>query len=351
MPPINHTWGITVSRFSLVYKIALYLVLITVLFSALAFATIFPTTRAMLGELSDLHLIRETGDYVLSIFRGVANAPADGEQPGSQAYQDLVALYQRAGTIVAQHTLAVTMGVVLLVLWLLCFVIAITMCNYPVSGVLHAFMSSNSEYGFSANYIATMAKSIRYAIANVFFCLVYLGLGLSIAVCLGMWISMWNNLFGLMVTYSLILFVCASNRALCAGWLPAMVVDQRPVKLAFADACKMARKTFVEMLGAYIVIFIAFSMLLIGVGLFTFGIGMILVIACMIVFTQAYDMAMFYRYHEYRYYIDDQTVIDPKRHYKDAILEDPLQLQPAERPQPLVPEIENDGSPSEGEEQ
>lgn len=352
--PIHHTAAITVSRFSLVYKIIAYILIVLILFTALAYATIFPATRAMFGELNELHLIRATGSYLMSLFRGAAQDPTDivDQSGGSQQYNELMELYKQAGEIISDHTTAVTLGTILLAIWILLFSVALVMCTYPTSVGLYTFMSSNSEYGFCANFIANMRRSIAYAFASVCFTLVYMAVGVGIALGLGIWLSIWNNYIGLMVGYTVILLTIASNRALCGGWLPAMIVKHRPVKMAFADAVAMAKRTFVEMFGAYVVMTILFTILFFAIGLFTFGVGCLLVIALYIVFSQAYDMIMFMRDNGCRYYIDDQRVIDPNRHYKEALLEDPLEKGGKMYSSTDTFDVsENDGSASEGEEQ
>lgn len=323
--PIKNSMSILASRFSVVYKVTLYLLIVLILFSALGFATVYPTMRGVISEINDLHLIRATGSYIVSIFKGVAS---DATANGSELYANLMSLYRQAIDIIGAHPVQVTVGCILLGLCIFFYFVAMNMGSYPISGILHAFMSTNSEYGFTANYIASMWKSFCYGLANVAFSLIFYALGFSIGLALGFGISKLNKLLGIMVTYMVILTVIAVKRAMCLGWMPSMIVDGMPVKAAFSNAMKMLKTDFVEAFGAYLVIYLTATALAFVIAIASFGTGLILLIAALMMFTNSYDMVLFYRRNGYKYYTDDQTVVDPRRHYKDALIDNPLDLDP-----------------------
>ena len=87
---------------------------------------------------------------------------------------------------------------------------------------------------------------------------------------------------------------------------------------------KVAQKYFLDALGMYFMVYLIALILSAVVGVLTFGIGFMIVVSMCTVFAQAYDLVNYYHYCGKKYYRDAQSVVDPTKKYKDAVMDNPI---------------------------
>lgn len=311
------SFSILISKFSLVYQLVLALLVALLIFGIIGYAILAPTLSGYVSDLKELKLGETVKEYLSSVFGGGAD---DGADRGMTAeYRDLVDTLSQVGVVTKNHLGAIWGGIIAIVILLLLFSVYFYMCMFTVTDTLHAFMSSDSEYGFTSNFIANVGKSIKFSLAYVGMYILWIIAIAGISVGLGFLVGAWNNFFGLVLAYFVFILSLSIRRALYAGWMPAYVVSDLTVKESLIANFKMATKTFRDTLGVYFVFNLAALLLALTVGVLTLGFGIFIVIGVANVLAQAYDMVTYYHYCGKKYYRDSQHVVDPTKKYKDAV--------------------------------
>ena len=315
---IKDAFSITMSKFSLVYKVVLVLLIAMLFFGIIGYAILAPTLSSYVKDLKALGVGDVVKDYVKSIFASGGGIQQDG---GNVYYQALVDTIKDVGVVTKNHVGSIWGGIIAIIVIALLFSVFYHICLCTVTDTLRVFMSSDSEYGFLSNMIANLKKSFKFSLAYVgmFIATMILVIGLSLG--LGFLLSAVNNFLGIAVAYFTALLTLAIQRALFSGWMPAYVVSDLTVAESFAVNFQMASKRFKDQLGVYFILYLATFILGIIVGLFTFGIGALIVWGICAVLSQSHDMVEYYHYKGMKYYRDQQHVVDPTKKYKEAVLD------------------------------
>lgn len=326
----KNSFSILISKYSLVYQIAIALIIVLVIFCVIGYAILAPTLSSTVEELKTLHLGETVKDYLASVFKGVQNSDEIGDglidTEGGQTleYQNLVNALKEAVQIFKNNIGAIWGGIVAIVMLIILFSIFYYVFLYTVTDIMNAFMSSDSEYGFTSNLVANLSKSIKFALAYVGLSLVLLVFIISLSVGLGFLFSAWNNFAGIVVSYFTLLLTLSIKRALFAGWMPAYLVSDMTLKESLVANFKVAQKYFRDALGMYFMVYLVALIFSVIVGILTLGIGFMVVVSLCTVYAQAYDLVNYYHFCGKKYYKDAQNVVDPTKKYKDAVMDNPI---------------------------
>ena len=161
----KNSFSILISKYSLVYKIAIALIIVLVIFCVIGYAILAPTLSSFVKELQTLNLDDTIKEYLSSVFKGVQSGDAgeglidnNGEQTAE--YQKLVQGIKDAVEIFKNNLGAIWGGIVAIVLLIILFTIVYYVFLYTVTDIMNAFMSSDSVYGFTSNLVANLATSL-----------------------------------------------------------------------------------------------------------------------------------------------------------------------------------------------
>ena len=294
------SFSILISKFSLVYQVVLALVIALLIFGIIGYAILAPTLSGYVGDLKELKVGENVKDYLSSVFGGAERI--EGASDGMTVeYQNLVDTIKQVGDVTKNHLGAIWGGIIAVVILLFLFSVYFYMCMFTVTDTLNAFMSSDSEYGFTSNFIANVGKSIKFSLAYVGMNIAWMVVIISFSMGLGFLVVAWNNFVGLMVAYFVAVLSLSIRRALFAGWMPAYVVSDMTVRESLVVNFKMAAKSFKDALGVYFVLYLASLLLALTVGVLTLGFGIFIVIGVSNVLSQAYDMVTYYHFSGKKY--------------------------------------------------
>lgn len=302
------------SRFSLVFKIVLYVLIIVLFFSILGFSIIAPISKNLREDISKVQIGHKFASYV--------EATLTGSEYASEARTVLVNAISQVDDIMAEWNGSVIAAIVVYLIISIIFSVIYFMSYFPMSDIINNFMSSNSDYGFGANYIANLKKSFFFSLWYTLYTLLIYAIGFSAAIGLGLLIGRWSALAGLFVMYLLAISVLALRRALTPFWIPAMVSLDLNVKEAFYKNMEQIKGRFLKTFGIYFMLYIASIVVFLGATFLTFGVASIFVFCGVWVYFQIRDLVAFYYINGKKYYIDEQTVVNPKKLYRDAVLDE-----------------------------
>ncbi len=300
----KHSLSILTSRFSIVYKLLVFLIVVTFLFSVLTVCAIYPTLSGLRSNMNELDLGNAVRAYVHEALQG-------NPENQAMAYEMLSDKFDQAGEIIRNNSLQINLSIVWLVLIYLLYVVFFSWGQYCVSDVINHHMSSNSKFGFSSNLIVNFRKAMRYSLLYT-----AITIGFMAVVALLYWLSFATlfkvaPLVGLASAVAIFVVAMAVRRALLFGWIPAMVADGLGVVDGLKKAMSLLKQRFSYAFGLYLIYYVAWLGLTVAVSVFTFFVGTLFAISVSLALAQACDLVIYYRTVGKRYYIDVLNVVDP----------------------------------------
>lgn len=300
----KHSLSILTSRFSITYKLLAFILIITFLFSVLMVCAIYPTLSGLRNSVNELGLSNAIKDYLREALRGEPEAQA-------QAYEVLSSKFDAAADAIQKNSLQINLSVVWLVLIYLLYVVFFSWGQYCVSDVINHHMNSNSKFGFSSNLAVNFKKAMRYSLLYT-----AITIGFMAVVALLYWLS-FVTLFkiapivGLGSAVVIFVVALALRRALLFGWVPAMVADGLDVVEGLKKGMSLLKQRFAYAFGLYVAYYLSWFALVVGITVFTLGVGTLPAVAFSLALAQVCDLVIYYRTVGKRYYIDVLNVVDP----------------------------------------
>lgn len=310
---VKNVTSILFSKFSLVFKMMVFLLILTFVLAILGSAFFLPILKGLRKDLQDLHVISVVTDYIKAILKGENSA---------ETYNVLINTFHEISELSKKWDNNIIASVVILVFIIFLFAVFYYMAYYTVGDILYAFMSSNSKYGFTSNYVYNLKKSFSFAIIYAPVIILYYSLSFIAGLALSLWIGKSSAMIGLQVFLFLAFAVLALRRTLFVYWIPNMVIDGKSTIVALNTNFRQLKGKFLRIFGEYYVVYLSFVVLSFLVSIFTAGVGIIFVYVISWLVMQIMDNVEFYNLKGKKYYIDEQTVVDPKMKYKDAVIED-----------------------------
>lgn len=311
------------SRFSLVYKVIIYIILCVFIFGVIGFASLSSTLSPMKAEFDELQLGQTFMGYIKSLFRGVDNV-GDNTLEQTQLYDQLVSKIIGVKDIVLNNIGTVYAGIAVLALLVFVFVVLYSAMYFPTTKILSEFMSSNSKFGFSSCYVASAKRNFNYSVVASLISFFYYTLTTAAAIAFTVLISKWNILFGFMTFFLAMGVVVSLKRSLLVAWLPAYLVDNQSIKNSMITTFKHAKKHFWFNFIVFYTYYLIFTAITISLAFVTFFTAVPFFLGFIMVYQQAFELVNYYHYKGYKYYKDEQTVVDPKKKYGNAVLENPV---------------------------
>ena len=305
--------SIFLSKATVVFKMVLYLLIIVLIFGIIGFSIIAPISKGLRIDIMKVGLGHKFAQYV--------EATLTDNNPEA-ARVVLIEAFQKIDDIMAAWNGEVIAAIVVFVVLSILYAIVYFMSYYTVSDIINNFMSTNSKYGFAANFVANSKKSFMFSLWYTLYILGIYVIGFGAAIGLGLLIGRASAIIGLFVMYLLAIGTLALRRALTPFWMPAMVANDLSTKDAFYKNFELLKGRFAKTFGAYFMLYLISVVLFLASAILTFGVAMIFMFCAIWLYFQIRDMVAFYHISGKKYYIDEQTVIDPKKVYRDAVLDE-----------------------------
>lgn len=309
---IRHAFKVLCSRFSVVYKLLIYILVVTLIFSGVTYASVFSVVKPIIDGIQDMQFFPHLAEAFRSVFSG-------NVELASGAFLQVKLDFQAIGEVFATNQSNVVLAAVLFTLFVFIANFFINICRLPVADILNNFMNSNSEFGLISNIVANIKKAVAYSAVNTMIILPY-----YLIVAVACWYMMaWLIGVSFLLTMSLVLlfviFMLSVKNSILAMWLPTYINEDKGVFASLVSSVKAGRKLFVENLGLYFITCLLIYAVSVMFGLITFGIGFVLAMSFNKVLFIAIEQVIYYRENELKYYIDPQEVVDSKKVVKSII--------------------------------
>ncbi len=303
--PLKHSISILMSRFSLTYKTLLYLMIVIIFFGIIGVCALLPMIKPLTAAIDEIAITTHLYDTFFDIVKGnVENQQAN--------YDLLVSDFNAVKNAFSSNTASVALSVVWIVIVLVMFKIAMTLCHYPISDVVNNFMAYNSRYGFSSNFIHNIGISFRYALAEFIVTLPYYLICAALICGIGYLVFLISNIIGIVIAFTLIVIMFALKKTLLSFWLPHIIYTKNGVFKCLKEQFRLLKHKFLKVFGLYVMAILLMFAFTVIFGITTLGVGFFLGYAMCVVIARIIDMVIYYRDQDHKYYIEPKNVIDAK---------------------------------------
>ncbi len=199
--------------------------------------------------------------------------------------------------------------VYLTILFFLVLPFFINIGKYVVSEMLYGYMSSQAKTSFCAVLVKTLGKSTAYASLKTLFNIP----SKAVVVLMLFGIAMINvSVFDYFLPFVVILavgIILSLGQSASFGWAPAIVVYGTNISKSYRIGIKSVARRFAKVFSTIFVINVIFTFLIMGFGL----VSSIVFIPLYLGLVSMFEMVLFYGSQGMRYYVDQDTVLTPKK--------------------------------------
>lgn len=302
---LRHSLRVMSSRFSLVYKVLLYIFIVLLLFSAITYAAVLPVIKPILVGIDNMDFF----SHILDAFKSIFSFNSDVQ---TGAFEQISIDLSAISEVFATNQNNVIVGAILFTIFIFLCKFFVSFSKLPACDVLNNFMNSNSKYGFTSNMIANAKKASAFSLIDTLITIPYYVLVGVILYYVGYacsFVMVWLSLVSVLTL--LILFVSLKS-AILNLWLPYYINEDKGVFKSLSNSILMNKKYILNNLGLYVITYFILYGITIGFSIITFGIGFIFAISINQMLLLAIQLVVYYRINEKKYYIDPETVVNSK---------------------------------------
>lgn len=290
--PIKNFLKIFTSKFSMVYAILLYLIVILLIIASVSVFAIIPVYR-FLDEKGVLDMLGEL------LTRFVINGySTDVVQLASECFANI-----RNALSYRTDLFFLSVFYIVLVLGVL-FRLTVGMLELPLLKKLQGAMSDNASYGFVGLFISTFVDSLLYSIVKI---LVKFAADIAVyALVFVISSALFNTAAAIMVPFVgcfILVMYYAFKGGLTACWGAGIAVDGKSIFGALKYSVKTFFSDFLRFYGTYVVLLF----LLLGINFFlaryTFGASIVISVPISLFLVYVFNMTYYYTKRGYRYYV------------------------------------------------
>lgn len=291
----KNAFKLMLSRFSYVWSILLYFFIVMALIVSIGLTFLLPVQNAFF-EAGVFDMLSKA----FSDFMNYASFTALG--------QELLEVWLVVVDVLSTDV-SVFVNSALFVVFVIGFVYRFLsgLCRLPLCRVISGFMTDNASYGFAGKFVAHFSQSVIYSLFRVAVTTVYDVLsGLLVYFVLQL-LSNVLTLFLPFIFMALLICLVAFRSVLLSAWAPFVVVEHKGVAASFGNSIKYAFRHF----GSLFTMFFAAWLLIVAVnffvGIFTFGVGLIVTVPLSMYFIKLMNMTFFYGRTGKSYYVDGKV--------------------------------------------
>ena len=301
---LKNTFSIVLSKFGMVYRIIIYVIICLLVVTAIGSCFIVPLNKIFNtneGILEHLALIKDT---VLEF--------SDGNLTINEFVSDIKDVILSFYNYLKVDTNVFALTIVMVIVVSVVYRFFIALSYVAITDIFSEFMLSNMRYGFVSNFIKNFKKGVSYAAG---YTLVTVPIDVIIVfACFGVFLLTFNifSILATTITVIVALVVIALRLTFFSAVLPVIVSEDED---NFFKALKKSMSIVKINIHAYSRSIGVLLLLYYGVTsvslIPTFGILNIVMTAFLALSVRVLELCYYYRVKRTRYYVDFNTVVDP----------------------------------------
>ena len=175
--------------------------------------------------------------------------------------------------------------------------------------MMYGYMSSCQKQSFTGTYLKMLRSSFSYAIVKVFYSMPFNAL-----IVLSMWAltRVDNEIFDYIMPFAFVIvpaLFMAFKETFNAGWAPAKVVYNQNVFKSFNIGMRAVLRRGARVFSTSFVIFLLAIVLSMVIGVY----AIIIILPLISPLIHIFEMVMFFSSQGMRFYVDNDTILSPKR--------------------------------------
>ncbi len=299
----KNTFRLLFSNFHIVWKILLYMLLVLVTTAFIAYFACLPIVNQLMR-----------GGFFDGV--GVAYNSFLTNTNIAQLFESISQLTTLFVDIIASNIASLLFYIILFFsTTILFFEFFKNMYTFAVSNYLYMFMSNGVTCSFSKSFFENFGKNVRYQLLNLITVL-----PLKLLVLYLVFLSFKLFAVGGVLTFFapfISIFVYTLLTALIVTafscWVPTIVSKDYSVIKSLRVGFSVMTKRFIKTFSNAICLVLTVIFLNVFVGIFTFGVALLVTIPVCSMLYASFNMVSFYTSSGMRFYIDTNSVIAPKR--------------------------------------
>lgn len=203
----------------------------------------------------------------------------------------------------------VGIGVYFCLVVFILFPLLLNIGKFITCEMMYGYMSSCQKQGFAGTYIKTLKNSLSYSIIRVFYAIPFNAL-----IVLSMWglTRIDNAIFDYIMPFAFVIvpaLLMAFKETFNAGWAPAIVVYNQNVFKSFMIGMRAVLRRGARVFSTAFIIFLLAIVLSVVLGLYS----IIIILPLISPLLHIFEMEMFFSSQGMRFYVDNDTILSPKR--------------------------------------
>ncbi len=193
------------------------------------------------------------------------------------------------------------------------------LCELPLVSVIEGVMTDNAKYGYLGKYVSFLGKSSLFSLIKMMITVLY---DTAMYGLLFLLFRLLNGISLLLVPFGLMLaFVVLMTFRYCmiSAWSPYVIVENCKLFSAFGKSVKFAFKHFGALYSTWFITWMIIVAINVLVGIFTFGVGLLITIPICIFFVSLLNMTFFYGRTKRSYYVDGEIYFPESAKEKNDI--------------------------------
>lgn len=181
----------------------------------------------------------------------------------------------------------------------------------PLVSVIQGFMSDNARYSYMTKYVALFGTSVKFSLVKMLVMTVYDSLMYVVTFYITRFCSAISLILApTALTFSLLIFL-SFRYALISAWSPAVVVEGKKIFPALWVSIKHAFRHMGSLFSLFFIVWLIAFALNVFVGIFTFGVGLLVSAPVTMFFINLVNMTFYYGRAGKSYYVDG-VVFNPE---------------------------------------
>lgn len=181
----------------------------------------------------------------------------------------------------------------------------------PLVSVIQGFMSDNAKYSYMTKYVALFGTSVKFSLVKMLVMTVYDSLMYVVTFYITRFCSAISLILApTALTFSLLIFL-SFRYALISAWSPAVVVEGKKIFPALWISIKHAFRHMGLLFSLFFIVWLIAFALNVFVGIFTFGVGLLVSAPVTMFFINLVNMTFYYGRAGKSYYVDG-VVFNPE---------------------------------------
>ena len=299
----KNSFRILFSTANLIWKVMLYFIVVGAVIGGLTYVSALP----IINVLGGANFFTNLNDIFVSFFSNLNL---------SELFVNLREIIKDFVTIISQNINSLMLYIILFIFMLVILGSFLKgLYSAICGGVLYNSMSNNIKQPFISSFRANLVKAIKLELARL-----TIILPVNVATAVIMYYMFTLTTFGgvmyilapflIMLVYVILI---ALKTTFFAGWMPALFVINAKTYPALFKGFGVIHRRFWNIFATSIALMLTVLTVNLFVGIFTLSVGLLITIPASYMLFVIFEMVSFYMARGIRFYIDSETIFEPKK--------------------------------------